>query len=328
MLAQVLSGASSETLICRLGIRRRRGSATLRRARLGPAASGASAAGQNHRQGRTRSHDREPGPQAGQGRRLSRRTAGRQFLGGVVCALASGSSGAERCREEIRGPGAVSRRRHPGHGRSGSRLSGRDSESLSGRADGRRHLPAVGCQRAARDIFRRPPGHRRLALCRSAQRKGARGVLEPTGPMRTYLRWLQVAALSLAVAIAAAFFARLLLSPATGEIMVLASARQPDRIGASTVELHSASGWLRLGDFNATGVPAAPGTATLVGAKAPIGTYDAIRLGGRSFPATISVRKTALETVLVAVSQGLPAAGGVMPEGRVSASGSTSSPAR
>ena len=129
--------------------------------------------------------------------------------------------------------------------------------------------------------------------------------------MRTYLRWLQVAALSLAVAIAAAFFARLLLSPATGEIVVLASARQPDRIGASTVELHSASGWLRLGDFNATGVPAAPGTATLVGAKAPIGTYDAIRLGGRSFPATISVRKTALETVLVAVSQGLPAAGGV-----------------
>ena len=53
--------------------------------------------------------------------------------------------------------------------------------------------------------------------------------------MRTYLRWLQVAALSLAVAIAAAFFARLLLSPATGEIVVLASARQPDRIGASTV---------------------------------------------------------------------------------------------
>jgi len=146
--------------------------------------------------------------------------------------------------------------------------------------------------------------------------------------MRTYLRWLQVAALSLAVAIAAAFFARLLLSPATGEIVVLASARQPDRIGASTVELHSASGWLRLGDFNATGVPAAPGTATLVGAKAPIGTYDAIRLGGRSFrPPSRSGRRPS-KPCWSRSAKACRRRGAFMPEGRVSASGSTSSPAR
>jgi hypothetical protein len=100
--------------------------------------------------------------------------------------------------------------------------------------------------------------------------------------MKTPLRWLQTAALVLAALIAVAFLARFLLSPVTGDLLILASAGQPDHIQPGTIELHSRSGWLRFGEFGSTSVPAAPDAATLVSAKAPVGSYDAVRIAGRT----------------------------------------------
>jgi cytochrome oxidase Cu insertion factor (SCO1/SenC/PrrC family) len=100
--------------------------------------------------------------------------------------------------------------------------------------------------------------------------------------------------------------ARLLLAPVTGDLLVLASARQLDRVGASTIELRDAAGWHDLGSTHAHLVPKVPETATLLQAAVPIGSYDAIRLAGKVVSGRIEVQRDVLTPVLVVVASGRP----------------------
>ncbi len=124
-------------------------------------------------------------------------------------------------------------------------------------------------------------------------------------------RWLQLSAVSLGLAFAALLGARLLLTPVKGDVLILVSARQADRLPASAVTLHSSSGWTMLGSFNTRAVPTAPQTANLLQASVPVGAYDALRLGGESIPVHVQVDQKLLAPILVAVAEGKPVKQGV-----------------
>jgi cytochrome c biogenesis protein CcmG, thiol:disulfide interchange protein DsbE len=117
-------------------------------------------------------------------------------------------------------------------------------------------------------------------------------------------RWLQLLAVGLAVGIAVLLGLRFLLTPVKGELLVLTSARQSDRLPAAAVALHSSAGWLSVGSFNSRAVPAAPQTATLVQASVAVGSYDAVRIGQEVLPLQVQVVKDQLVPILVVVADG------------------------
>ncbi len=129
--------------------------------------------------------------------------------------------------------------------------------------------------------------------------------------MSVSFRLLQIVALGLAVVVAGLFLAHALLTPATGNVLVLASAREPDHMASSAVELHSSAGWIRVGSFAGGPVPKAPDTMTLAQGAAPIGSYDSIRIAGQTYPARVAIQQSVLSTMLVAVAGGEPVKGGV-----------------
>ncbi len=100
--------------------------------------------------------------------------------------------------------------------------------------------------------------------------------------MRVFVRSLQITAGVLAALMVAALLGHLMLTPQSGELLVLASARQADHVGPGSVEVHSAAFWLTLGSFNSRAIPVAPDTATLIDARPPVATYDALRIIGRT----------------------------------------------
>ncbi|MBJ7596785.1 redoxin family protein, partial [Candidatus Nephthysia bennettiae] len=118
-------------------------------------------------------------------------------------------------------------------------------------------------------------------------------------------------ALGIALILAALLGGRLLLTPARGDVLVLVSAQRPDRLPVSTVALHSAAGWADVGASSAHTVPAAPQTATLVQASVPVGSYDAVRLGGETLPVQVQVQRTALAPILIAIASGRPVKQGI-----------------
>ena len=61
------------------------------------------------------------------------------------------------------------------------------------------------------------------------------------------LRWLRIGMVVLILAGLLLIGGRLLLAPATGALLVLASAREPDLLKASTVEIRDAAAWHGLG---------------------------------------------------------------------------------
>jgi cytochrome c biogenesis protein CcmG/thiol:disulfide interchange protein DsbE len=119
-------------------------------------------------------------------------------------------------------------------------------------------------------------------------------------------RWLSMAALAVAASGLGLLGGRLLLTPVQGDLLVLASASKPDRIAASTVEIHSSVGWTRLGRFTERSVPAAPGTSTLLESKVAVGLYDALKADNQVLPIRISVQRTVLAPVLIGVTEGRP----------------------
>ena len=82
--------------------------------------------------------------------------------------------------------------------------------------------------------------------------------------MSARTRWLAIAAGTVTLAAAVLLAGRLLLTPVEGDVLILASARQPDHLAASSLELHSSSGWTTLGTFSSRSVPPAPQTVTLI----------------------------------------------------------------
>ena len=117
------------------------------------------------------------------------------------------------------------------------------------------------------------------------------------------LRW---AALAAAIGVAAVVLGYLLVTPVTGQVLLLLTARQADRVAATSVDLHSAQGWLRLGSIPARKVPKAPETAEAIVARVPVGSYDRVRLAGVSVPVALGVQKDILNPLLVGVDAGRP----------------------
>lgn len=121
----------------------------------------------------------------------------------------------------------------------------------------------------------------------------------------------QIAAVVVGALILAGLLARLVLTPASGTLLVLASARQPDHVQAMSLAVHSAAGWGSLDSVPARTVPAAPNTVKLAELTISVGDYDSIRLGGQTYPAHLSVRKGLLSPLLVGVAGGRPMPSGI-----------------
>ena len=122
---------------------------------------------------------------------------------------------------------------------------------------------------------------------------------------------IQVAAFTTAIAIVGLIAARLLLTPVEGTVLLLLTAKQADRISATSVELHSSGGWITLGNLPAQAVPNAPDTSEALSTKVPIGNYDRVRLAGQALPITLTVQKDILNPLLVAISGGRPMVDGI-----------------
>ncbi len=117
---------------------------------------------------------------------------------------------------------------------------------------------------------------------------------------------IQRAALAVAIGVAAAVLGHLLLTPVTGNVLLLLTARQADRVAATSVDLHSAQGWMSLGSIQARAVPKAPETAEAFLARVSVGSYDRVRLAGVSVPVALGVQKDILNPLLVGVDAGRP----------------------
>ena len=124
-------------------------------------------------------------------------------------------------------------------------------------------------------------------------------------------RLIQAAALTTAIAIAAILAVRLLITPVEGNVLVLLTAQDPDRISTTSVELHSAGGWITLGTLSGQSVPKAPETTEALLATAPVGRYDRIKLDGQVLPLTLTVQKDVLNPVLVGIAAGRPMPNGI-----------------
>lgn len=129
--------------------------------------------------------------------------------------------------------------------------------------------------------------------------------------MRILTRWIPALASFAVAAFAVLVVGRLLLTPVQGDVLVLASAWQPNQIAGSSIEIHSSSGWAMLGRFSGSRVPAAPKTVTLVQARAPVGSYDGLRLGSQDLPIRVNVEQNVLAPVLIGVADGRPTRGNV-----------------
>src|SRR6266566_9876622 len=114
------------------------------------------------------------------------------------------------------------------------------------------------------------------------------------------------AALAVAIGVATAVLAHLLLTPVIGDVLLLLTARQADHVAATSVDLHSAQGWMTLGSIPARAVPKAPETAAAFLARVPVGSYDRVRLAGVTVPVALGVQKDILNPLLVGVDAGRP----------------------
>ena len=94
-------------------------------------------------------------------------------------------------------------------------------------------------------------------------------------------------------------------APPTGTLLVLVSGAAPGRAALGAVEIHSESGWHRLGSY-AGDVPAAPAVATAVSATLPAGPYDALKVGGAGIPLALQVPAGQVEPLLVGLEAGRP----------------------
>src|SRR2546428_10144614 len=124
--------------------------------------------------------------------------------------------------------------------------------------------------------------------------------------MTTRTLLIRRAALAVAIGVATAVLGHLLLTPVTGDVLLLLTARQADHVAATSVDLHSTQGWMTLGSIPARSVPKAPETAEAFLARVPVGSYDRVRLAGVSIPVALGVQKDILHPLLVGVDAGRP----------------------
>src|SRR5438445_10894421 len=86
--------------------------------------------------------------------------------------------------------------------------------------------------------------------------------------------WLiRRAALGVAIVVATTVLGHLLLTPVTGDVLLLLTARQADHVAATSVDLHSTQGWMTLGSIPARAMPKAPEKAETLLARVWVGSY-------------------------------------------------------
>src|SRR5260370_31767166 len=113
-------------------------------------------------------------------------------------------------------------------------------------------------------------------------------------------RLIRRAALGVAIGVATALLGHLLLTPVTGDVLLLLTARQADHVAATSVDLHSAQGWMTLGSIPARSVPKAPETAEAFLPRRPVGSYDRVRPARGAIPGALPVPEDLPTPFLVA----------------------------
>jgi len=113
-----------------------------------------------------------------------------------------------------------------------------------------------------------------------------------------------LAALSLGAILLAILAVHYVFTAPTGEVLFVASAKEPDSIAATRVSLHSSAGWRDFGATVPRQVPAAPDSTTLWQGPATVGHYDRIRLGPTELASDFNVTRGHLTPVLIPVRDG------------------------
>ena len=93
------------------------------------------------------------------------------------------------------------------------------------------------------------------------------------------------------------------LQPATGTLLVLASARSPESLAPTNVSLHGSAGWTAIGSVSGS-VPAAPEERELLALPVAVGTYDGVRLGAEEQSVAISLVAGQVEPLLLGIESG------------------------
>src|SRR2546428_13882553 len=118
-------------------------------------------------------------------------------------------------------------------------------------------------------------------------------------------RLIRRAALGAAIVVAVAVLGHLLLTPVTGDVLLLLTARQADHVAATSVDLHSAQGWMTLGSIPARAAPKALETAEAFLGRVPGGCDDRVRFAGVAIPGALGVQKDILNPLLVGIHSGV-----------------------
>src|SRR5260370_32298896 len=142
-------------------------------------------------------------------------------------------------------------------------------------------------------------------------------------------RLIRRAALGAAIVVAMAVLGHLSLTPVTGDVLLLLTARQADHVAATSVDLHSAQGWMTLGSIPARAVPKAPETAEAFLARGPVGKSDRVRLAGGTVPVALAGQQGILKPLVGGVGAGRPlpdSACGGAPAGAARSSGGPAPP--
>ncbi|HYL08345.1 MAG TPA: SCO family protein, partial [Candidatus Udaeobacter sp.] len=93
------------------------------------------------------------------------------------------------------------------------------------------------------------------------------------------------------------------LVPQTGTLVVVASGKAATALPSAAFAIRSGATWTAVGSV-AGEVPAAPSARSVLSASLAAGTYDAIRVGGLTYPVSVTVTANQVEPVLIGLEGG------------------------
>ncbi len=101
------------------------------------------------------------------------------------------------------------------------------------------------------------------------------------------------------------------LEPPTGTLVIVAAGRTATVLSSAPMTIRRQGGaWTSLGDVSGE-VPAAPDTRQVLVATLSTGAYDAVRVGGETYPVAVTVVADQVEPLLIGVDGGRVIAGAV-----------------
>lgn len=94
------------------------------------------------------------------------------------------------------------------------------------------------------------------------------------------------------------------LQPPTGTLIVVAAGRGATSLSTAPITIRQSSGsWTSVGSLSGD-VPAAPDTRQMAVATLPAGAYDALRVGGETYPVAVTIWANQVAPILVGVEAG------------------------